>query len=291
MVAITATPLTGTMGAELSGFELSEGVTDDLAAGIKAALLDHQVIMMRQQASMDHQTQLKLARHFGELHVHPAHEHPGEDPSLVRIHTDESSTRNNGGGWHTDVSCEVEPPLGTILQLQTVPPAGGDTLFSSMYAAYDGLSPAMADFLSGLTAHHTGAHVYTHEQYRDDATFPEADHPIVRTHPDTGRRALYINRAFTTRINGVSRSESQTLLGFLFDHIEQAAYQCRVKWEPHTVVMWDNRAVLHYAVWDYYPNTRSGWRVTIKGDQPFFDADASAEPMSSTAPPREPARL
>ena len=191
------------------------------------------------------------------------------NPELMMIHTDKDSFRQNGAGWHSDVSADEEPPLGSILHLETVPSHGGDTLFASMYAAYDALSDRMRAFLDDLTARHESDYTGQYGDHKPQREFPKASHPVIRTHPVTGRKALFVNSGFTRRIEGLSHHESRALLDFLFDHIKNPAFQCRFGWQPYSIAMWDNRCVQHVAVWDYYPETRSGIRVTVKGDRPF----------------------
>ena len=163
--------------------------------------------------------------------------------------------------------------MGSVLHLHTVPPTGGDTLFASMYAAYDALSPRLQTYLAGLTALHSGDHVYRSHNARDNIddrgrVYPQAVHPVIRTHPETGRKALFVNRTFTVRIINVPEAEGRAVLAFLYDHAERPEFQVRFRWQPHSVAFWDNRAVQHMALWDYYPQTRSGYRMTIKGDRP-----------------------
>jgi taurine dioxygenase len=164
--------------------------------------------------------------------------------------------------------------MGSILHLHQVPPVGGDTLFASMYAAYETLSPRMKTYLDGLTAIHDGE-VYYRGRYVDRGVddrgkiYPRASHLVVRTHPETGRKALYVNRTLTTRIEGVSREESGAILAYLIGHCAKPEYQVRFRWRENSVAFWDNRCVQHLAIWDYYPQTRSGFRVIIKGDKPF----------------------
>jgi len=193
-------------------------------------------------------------------------------PELMTIYADKDSPRANGEGWHTDVSCDPEPPMGTILYIKRCPPKGGDTLFASMYAAYEALSERMRTYLSGLTAIHDGEHVYrglfdNHGQ-AERATYPRAEHPVVRTHPVTGKKALFVNRGFTTRILGIPIDESDAILRYLYEHMENPLFQCRFRWQPSSIAFWDNRCTQHRAMWDYWPHTRSGNRVTVKGDKP-----------------------
>ena len=224
--------------------------------------------------------QKAVGRRFGELHIHPAAPAPEGHPEVMVVHADERSKTVAGYGWHSDVSCDAAPPMGSILRLTQVPAkGGGDTLFSSMYAAYDALSDRMQRLLSGLTATHSSQHVY-HGRYDitenlRDGRYPSASHPIVRVHPETSRKALYVNSGFTTRIDGMKRAESRALLDFLFEHVKNPEFQCRFRWGAESVAFWDNRCVQHLAIWDYYPQVRHGYRVTILGDAPFGD-EASA---------------
>lgn len=270
--------LTPRIGGEISGVDLSKPLDDKTFREIKAALLENQVIFFRDQdITLDQHKD--FGRRFGELHVHPAAPAPEGHPEILRIHGDANSKRVAGEAWHSDVSCDLEPPMGSILRLHTVPETGGDTLFSSMYAAYDALSQPMKDFLSGLTAIHSGEHVYRNRyEYnsgqREDTqkSFPQSEHPVIRTHPETGRQALFVNYGFTTRIVGLPQQESEALLAFLFDHCARPEFQCRFKWEVGSIAFWDNRCAQHHAIWDYFPQVRSGYRVTIKGDRPFYRA-------------------
>ena len=268
---ITVTPLTPVIGAEVSGVNLA-AIDDETWAEVLDAFARHIVVFFRDQELTPEQHKA-MGRRLGPLHVHPSSPTLDGHPELMIIHADEQSKFVNGGGWHTDVSCDELPPMASILHLTVTPPAGGDTLFASMYAAYEGLSPTMQEFLSGLTARHESRHVYgglygESEEGSRDGKFPSAIHPVVRTHPVTGRKALYVNRAFTTRIVELSSAESRALLRFLFDQQENPAYQCRFQWAPGSVAMWDNRCAHHLAIWDYFPNTRSGLRVSVVGDRP-----------------------
>jgi taurine dioxygenase len=214
-----------------------------------------------------------IGRMFGELHMHPAAPQMPGYPEVFVIHTHRESKVANGEFWHSDVSCDEVPPLGTMLQIQILPEVGGDTLFANMYAAYDALSEPMRRLLDGLTARHESEHVYRgrySDRGVDDTgrTYPYADHPVIRTHPETGRKAIFVNRTFTTRINQLSEAESRAVLDLLFDHCEQIDFQIRFRWERNDVAFWDNRCVMHHAIWDYWPNERKGRRVTIKGDRP-----------------------
>jgi alpha-ketoglutarate-dependent taurine dioxygenase len=263
--------LTPVIGAEIKGADLGKPLSDRQLDEIHRALAENLVIFFRDQRLSPEQ-HLAFGRSFGELHVHPAAPHDEGMPELMKIYTDQDSPRANGEGWHSDVSCDPEPPMGTILYITQCPPKGGDTLFANMYAAYEALSERMRAYLAGLTAIHDGEHVYRglFDNYgqADKETYPRAEHPVIRTHPVTGRKALYINRGFTTRICGIPIDESDAILRYLYEHMENPLFQCRFRWQPNSVAFWDNRCAQHRAMWDYWPHTRSGSRVTVKGDKP-----------------------
>jgi taurine dioxygenase len=270
--AIRIDKLTPHVGAEIRGVDLSRPLDERTFKDIHAALVDNGVIFFRDQHLTPEQ-QKDFGRLFGELHVHPAAPSllPGH-PEILVIHADETSKHVAGENWHSDVSCDPEPPMGSILYMHELPPVGGDTLFASMDAAYDALSEPMKRFLEPLTAMHEGEHVYRGRYGVDDTgrVFPKAEHPVIRTHPVSGRKALFVNGGFTTRIVQLRRAESDALLHFLFRHVETPEFQCRFRWQVHSVAFWDNRSVQHHAMWDYYPQRRHGHRVTIRGDKPFF---------------------
>lgn len=264
--------LTPIIGAEIGGVDLTRPLNEAQQAEIQRALAENLVVFFRDQRLTPDQ-HVAFGRLFGDLHVHPAAPHVEGRPELMIIHADRNSTRANGEDWHSDVSCDAEPPMGSILRIATCPPAGGDTLFASMYAAYDALSEKMKAYLDGLAAVHDGEHVYrgTYANFgvADKPAYPCSEHPVVRTHPVTGRKALYVNRIFTTRIVGLPRDESDAVLAFLLAHIESPLWQCRFRWRPDSMAFWDNRAAQHRAMWDYWPHTRLAHRVTVKGDKPF----------------------
>ena len=268
---ITVDKLTPLIGAVVAGADLSRAPTDRQLAEILRALHENLVIFFRDQ-TLTPQQHLAFGRLFGELHLHPAAPHEPGLPELMTIHADRNTPRANGESWHTDVSCDPEPPMGSILYIRQCPPQGGDTLFASMYAAYEALSDRMKAHLDGLVAVHDGEHVYrglfANFGVADKPSYPRAEHPVIRTHPATGRKALYVNRWFTLRILGLPLAESDALLAYLYDHAEDPLFQCRFRWQPRSVAFWDNRCVQHRALWDYWPHTRSGHRVTIKGEKP-----------------------
>jgi taurine dioxygenase len=265
---ITVAKLSPKIGAEIGNVNLCEPITDAVMTEIRHAFVENQVIFFRDQPMTVEQHKV-LARKFGPLFVHPASKPVDGHRELIRIHADENSTKVAGEEWHTDTSCEVAPPMGSILHMRTVPDVGGDTLFASMYAAYEALSPAMKATLEPLTAHHSGGAAYS-GYYGDSAgrTYPEADHPIVCVHPESGRKLLFVNSFYTTRINGLPKGESGKLLEFLFRHVETPEFQCRFRWKPHSVAFWDNRCTQHRAIWDYFPALRSGFRIQIEGSAP-----------------------
>ena len=265
---IRVEPLTPTIGATVEGVDLTEPLDDAVMAEINEAWAEHLVLFFRDQP-MNSEQHLAFGRRFGDLHIHPAAPYAEGNPELMVIHTDESSFRNNGERWHSDVSADGEPPMASILHIQHVPPSGGDTCWSNMYAAYEALSPAMQELLEPMTALHTSDYSGQYGGHKPQRESPSAVHPVVRTHPVTGKKALFVNEVFTKRINELSRDESVAVLGFLADHVKNVNFQCRFQWADHSVAMWDNRCTQHMAIWDYFPETRSGIRVTIKGDKPF----------------------
>ena len=260
-------------GAEIHGVDLSQPLDDATFAQIEKAHAEHCVIFFRDQRLTPDQHKA-FGRRFGELHIHPAYPRLLDGhPEIMEIYADEHSRRVAGEDWHSDVSCDPEPPLGTILHMHELPPVGGDTLFASMYAAYEALSAPMKRLLEGMTAIHDGEHVYRGRYegvVESGRVYPRAEHPVIRTHPISGRQALFVNREFTTRIVQLSRLESDAVLEMLYRQIETPEFQCRFRWEPGSIAFWDNRCAQHHAMWDYYPQRRRGLRVTIKGDKPFY---------------------
>ena len=270
--ALRIDKLTPHVGAEVHGVDLSQPLDELTFKEIHDALIDNGVIFFRDQHLTPDQ-QKEFGRFFGELHVHPAAPALLEGhPEILVIHADEKSKRVAGEVWHSDVSCDPEPPMGSILYMHELPRVGGDTLFASMYAAYEALSESMKRFVEGLTALHDGEHVYRGRYGLKDEgkTFPRAEHPVVRTHPVSGRKALYVNRGFTTRVAQLTRPESDALLEFLYQHVETPEFHCRFRWQVNSVAFWDNRCVQHHAMWDYFPQRRHGHRVTVRGDKPFY---------------------
>ena len=271
---ITATPYAPNLGAEIYGVDLSKPISDAQFSDIRQAFLDHQVLFFKDQSEIPPARHIEFGKRFGLLHSHPAAPTMKGFHEIFEIHATKNSKIANGEFWHSDVSCDELPPLGTMLQIHIAPSCGGDTMFSDMYAAYSALSKPFQEFLDGLTATHESEHIYA-GRYTDrgvvdqDIDYPKAKHPVVRTHPDTGRKALFVNRTFTTRINELSSQESDSVLKVLFEQAEHVNHQIRFRWSLNDMAFWDNRCCMHRAVWDYWPEERKGRRVTIKGDQPF----------------------
>ena len=267
---IAVDKLTPIIGAEIGGVDLAGTISNRQMDEIHRALAENSVIFFRDQ-NMTPEQHLAFGRNFGDLHIHPAAPHaPGHDELMI-IHADKDSPRANGEGWHSDVSCDPEPPMGSILYIHQAPD-GGDTMFANMYSAYEALSEPMKAMLGGLTAVHDSnkAHPYRKGATdRGDMAFPASEHPVVRTHPVTGRKVLYVDRGFTTHIPQLKKHESAAVLEMLFRHIETPHFQCRFQWENNSIAFWDNRSAQHQAIFDYFPQKRYGHRVTVAGDRPY----------------------
>ena len=271
MIRFDISPVTPAIGAEVSGVDLARPLDDETFRALRDVWLDRLVLFFRDQA-LDPASLQRLGRRFGPLHVHPQGDVEGRE-GVLRIHADRDSKTYSGRRWHADVTCDAEPPLASILHIHEAPAAGGDTLFANMYAAYEALSEPVRRLLDGLEATHASEHNYagyygTRPEDTRDGGYPSAVHPVVAVHPATGRKAIYVNEIFTTRIVGLEPEESRTLLDFLYRHIAQPRFQCRFRWRSDSVAMWDNRAAQHMALFDYWPETRSGHRVTIGGERP-----------------------
>jgi taurine dioxygenase len=268
--------LAGALGAYVSDLDVAAAIgSDDLFAELCAALNEHQVLVLRDAHITPHE-QRALALKFGPIEGHPAYEVVAGTGDVQIL----ESTREKPSKielWHSDMTFRPEPPMLTMLHGKVIPPYGGDTLFASMTAAYDALSAGMQRFLDGLTARHDFAHGFK-ESLAEPGGYerlkgaleanPPVDHPVVRTHPVTGRRALYVNVLFTVRINELTAAESQAVLELLFRHAVRDEFTARVTWQPETLVMWDNRATQHKPVNDFFPQHRRMHRVTVAGDRP-----------------------
>ena len=287
--SITIEPQSPTIGAEIGGVDLSRDLTDEAMADIRQALLDWKVLFFRDQDITTDQ-HLAFARCFGELEVHPfAPTKSGYDEVLAITHDENSPGLENG--WHSDVTWRVQPSLGSVLRMLEGPAVGGDTLFADMYAAYDGLPDHVKERVDGRTARHdfTRFKIGMRKQGKSEEEiaeveklYPNPHHPVIRTHPETGRKSIYVNGAFTKEIDDMDPDESARLLSILYAQSSYPEYQARLRWKPNTIAFWDNRSVQHYANSDYYPQVRRVERVTIAGDTPYYDESQAP----SELPPR-----
>lgn len=274
MASLQIEPLTPTVGAEISGVDLRKPLSADEVEQIEAALLEHLVVFFRDQ-DISPAEHIAFGRQFGDLCYPPFMTAHGDDPELLVL--DQTDARGDGTDvWHSDNTFMAEPPMGSILRAVQLPSRGGDTCFASAYAAYDALSPALREMLDGMTAIHdltatlqranAGGHTKADVSAMLEKA-PPVEHPVVRTHPQTGRKALFVNANSTTRIVGLTERESALLLPFLCDHIRAPEFQCRFRWAPHSIAFWDNRSAQHLAVADYRER-RVMHRVTLAGDKP-----------------------
>ena len=282
---IEVLPVSGALGAEIQGVNLARPLSDDTFEELHRALLDYLVVFLRGQ-DMTPRQQIALGKRFGELDIHPYVAGMPDCPEIIHVIREPEDTGFNfGGDWHSDVTFQERPALGSILYAEEVPAYGGDTLFANQYLAYETLSDGMKSLLEGLEALHSASRPYglhntrgdrheyavnTHSmkvRYSEDAERMVA-HPVVRTHPETGRKALYVNSAFTHRFQDLTKAESEPLLKFLIQHAARMEFTCRFRWEVGSVAFWDNRCVQHYALNDYAGQRRAMRRVTIAGDRP-----------------------
>ncbi|HEV8015621.1 MAG TPA: TauD/TfdA family dioxygenase [Stellaceae bacterium] len=268
-----------TIGAEIKGVDFAKPVPPATIAAIRDALAQHAVIFFR-DADMTPAQQVAFGRAFGELTVHPFVPHLAEFPEMVVLDNHADNPVFSTDHWHSDETFRVAPPMGSILRCLAIPATGGETLWADMCAAYDGLSDKMQHFLSGLEAIHD--FINFRQKFDDlpprerhaklaamEEDLPNPAHPVVRTHPVTGRKALFVNEQFTLKIKGMREDESRALLDFLFAQPRIPEYQFRFHWEVNSMVFWDNAPLQHYAANDYYPQRRTMHRVTIKGGKPF----------------------
>jgi taurine dioxygenase len=257
------------IGTELEGVALTD--LDQQGVDELTRLAAERGVLFFRDQEMTLAEQVEIGGRLGELHIHPAAKAPEGFPEVLVVHTDEHSRYTAGGGWHSDVSCDERPPALSMLRIEQPPPAGGDTVWASMYQAYETLSPSLQAYLCTLTAVHSGDRAYRDRYgYTGDREFPVSEHPVIRTHPISGRKALYVNMGFTSHIKELKPRESTALLRMLYDHIAYGVqFQVRFQWEPNSVAIWDNRCVQHHASWDYFPETRHGYRVTTRGEVPF----------------------
>jgi taurine dioxygenase len=265
-------PLSPAIGAEISGVDLRESLDDETFAEIQRAFLDWKVIFFREQ-DVTAQQHVAFARGFGPLEVHPFLPSAPGCPEVV-VFAKDDRTKGVENIWHSDVSWREKPALGAVLRAREVPPLGGDTLFADMEAAFEGLPYELKQRALGLRAVHDFTQTFglllpPEERARKQAEFPPVEHPVVRTHPETGRKLLYVNAFFTSHIVGLAPEESETLLELLCRRAWIPEYQCRFRWQKDSIAVWDNRAVQHYAASDYHPARRVMERVSMVGDRPF----------------------
>lgn len=271
----TVTPVAPLIGAEIGGISLADPLDDELFAELNRALLEWKVLFFRGQDITPEQHR-DFAAHWGGLEAHPFIKELVDQPDEVEVVRLEKNEVFSGyeNAWHSDVTWRACPSLGSVLRAVEVPAVGGDTLWADMAAAYDNLTPQMKQFLDGKVAVHDWMPLFgrnmdaaTKEALRAD--FPEVEHPIVRTHPETGRKTLYVNRGFTQHVVGMEPADSEALLQFLYSQASFPEYQCRIRWQPGDVVFWDNRSTQHYAASDYAPQRRVMERITVIGNRPF----------------------
>lgn len=272
------TPISPALGARVSGIDLSAPLSPALHRELEQALLAYQVLFFRDQP-LTPQQHARLASYFGDLHIHPIYPNVPEQPEVLVLDTAVTDVRDNAL-WHTDVTFLPTPAMAAILSARQVPGYGGDTLWASNSAAYDALSDPLKRLLEGLTATHDIAKSFPVERFGASAEDlqhyeqakrrnPPQAHPVIRTHPVTGRKSLFVNEGFTTRINELSVAESDAILRLLFSHTTQPQFTVRWQWNANDVAFWDNRVTQHFAVDDYRPQRRVMHRATVLGDVPF----------------------
>jgi taurine dioxygenase len=269
-------PMAGALGAEIVGLDLSQDLSPENVSRVRELLNEYEVIFFRDQ-DISPARQKALALCFGPLQTHPAYETVAGFPEVTILEsTAEKPTKIER--WHSDMTFRQHPPMGTVLRYVIIPARGGDTLWASMTAAYNNLSAPMQAFLEGLTAIHDFAHGFRESLAEPGgrerlaeavAANPPVRHPVIRTHPETGRKVIFVNSLFTTHIEGLRREESDAVLQFLFQHVTTPEYTCRFKWEPHSIAIWDNRSTQHKPINDYFPAHRRLQRITIDGDKPY----------------------
>lgn len=274
-MTITVTPTGGALGAEIGGVDLARDLSDATIAEIRRAWLAHLVVFFRDQALTPAEF-LGFARRIGEPVEYPFVKGMDDFPEIITVSKLPHETVNFGGIWHSDTVYLERPPMGTLLIAREVPPAGGDTMFANMYAAYDALSPGLQRVLGALRAVHSSALADVsktrEDRIKDGGSGEErefcSEHPVVRTHPETGRKALYVNVAHTSRFADWTEEESKPLLRFLFEHAVRPEFTCRFPWRVGSIAMWDNRCAMHNPVNDYHGYTRTMHRITLAGDVP-----------------------
>jgi taurine dioxygenase len=273
--SIWVEPIAGAVGAEIHGIDLAAPLGEAEVGLVRETLFDRGVVFFRDQ-SLTPEQHIAFAERFGPINVNRFFAHAPGFPQIAEVRKEPTQKKNIGGGWHTDHSYDQEPAMGSILLARELPPAGGDTLFASMYAAYEALSGGLKATLEGLRAVHSSRHVFgasvRREQQEDgrlrnpELATQDAVHPVVIRHPGTGRKALYVNPGFTLRFEGWTDDESRPLLDYLYRHASRPEFQCRFRWREGSIAFWDNRATWHYAANDYQGERRLLHRITLEGE-------------------------
>ncbi len=272
---IEVQPIAGALGAEIGGVDVAADLDDATIGEIRQALLDHGVIFFRGQ-TLDVARHKAFTRRFGEIFIHPNYKGVGADPEIVDIRREPGDKKIVGEDWHADTTMAAEPPMGAILYAIEVPPYGGDTLFANQYLAYESLSDGLKRTLEGMKAIHTdrmvagpqaGMNALRSTKVREDSDWREtiSVHPVVRTHPETGRKLLFVNRSYTVGFEGWTEAESKPLLEYLLEHGHRPEFTCRFRWTNGSIAFWDNRATKHLAVHDAGPFRRIMRRTQIVG--------------------------
>jgi taurine dioxygenase len=277
---ISVNRIAGALGAEISGVDLSQDLDDNLIAEIREALVDNLVIFFRDQHLTPEQ-HLAFGRRFGALQVHDFVDGVEDNREILEVRKEEYEIRNFGGGWHTDVSYLERPALGSVLYAREVPEFGGDTMFANQYLAYETLSDGLKSLLGGMRAVHSARKSYGLSAPRraeegktsmgirfTEEAHGEVDHPVVRTHVESGKKALYVHGGFTVRFRDMTEEESAPLLHYLYQHAVRPEFTCRFRWQKNSIAFWDNRCVQHNAINDYNGQRRVMHRVTIEGERP-----------------------
>lgn len=272
MTDITIQPISGYIGAEIQDVDLSQPLASDTVTQLKQALFQYGVIFFRDQ-ELEPEDHIRMAESFGEIEINRFFKQVEGYPKVAEVRKEPHQKSNIGGRWHTDHSYDVAPAMGSILYAKEVPPVGGDTLFASMYAAHDHLSEGLKETLSHMKAWHSNSRVFGKSSRPDnegrtgneDQVSPDIVQPVIIRHPETGRKALYVNSIFTYGFEGWTEEESQPLLEYLFKFATQPAFCCRFQWQAGSLAFWDNRAIQHLAINDYHGHRRLMHRITLKG--------------------------
>ncbi len=273
---ITPKPMSGALGAEIEGIDLTLPLSMHDYKKIRKLLIEHEVIFFRNQDISPAQ-QKELAGSFGPLQTHPAYETVEGFPEITILESTEKKPTKIEA-WHSDMTFRLHPPLGSLLRSKITPDRGGDTLWASATTAYDALSISMQQFLDGLVAVHDFRHGFKESLAEEGGPErlaqaikdnPPVEHPVIQTHPESGKKVIFVNSLFTTHILGMKKNESRAILDFLFEHLVTPEFTCRFSWEPNCVALWDNRSTQHKPINDYFPAHRQLHRITIFGDLPY----------------------